>query len=173
MEKDIKLEIFLQPFLIALYKGGKGMGLKFIEKILVFLGLAEEEDESKEMEYQGDSSQPHGKKGKVVNLHASKNLKVVVTEPSGFDEAQAIAENLKNKSPVVVNLEQADLDTAKRIIDFVSGAAFALNGNFQKISSQIFIFTPPHIDINSTITQSEVEAFTGGGRINNDSGQED
>ncbi len=147
--------------------------MKFIEKVLVFLGLAEEEEESREMAYQGDGSQqPPGKKGKVVNLHTNKNLKVVVTEPNGFDEAQAIAENLKNKSPVVINLEQTDLDTAKRIIDFVSGSAFALNGNFQKISSQIFIFTPPHIDINSTISHSEVEAFTGG-RANNDSGQED
>ncbi|RQD73110.1 MAG: cell division protein SepF [Candidatus Syntrophonatronum acetioxidans] len=139
------------------------MGFKFFEKILVFLGLAEEEEEeNNELGTPEESRHSSSRRGKVVSLHTSKNLRVMVTEPTDYDEAQSIAENLKNKFPVVVNLEQADLDTAKRIIDFVSGAAFAINGNFQKVSSNIFIFTPPNVDINATMSRSEVEAFTGG-----------
>lgn len=138
------------------------MGFKFFEKILVFLGLAEEEEEDNELVEPEESRYSPSRRGKVVSLNTSKNLRVMVTEPTDYDEAQSIAENLKNKFPVVVNLEQADLDTAKRIIDFVSGAAFAINGNFQKVSSNIFIFTPPNVDINATMSRSEVEAFTGG-----------
>ncbi len=138
------------------------MGFKFFEKILVFLGLAEEEEEDNELVEPEESRYSPSRRGKVVSLNTSKNLRVMVTEPTDYDEAQSIAENLKSKYPVVVNLEQADLDTAKRIIDFVSGAAFAINGNFQKVSSNIFIFTPPNVDINATMSRSEVEAFTGG-----------
>lgn len=130
--------------------------MKFFEKILIFLGLAEEEEEEETSgaAVKGQSQATPGKRGKVVNLHTSKNMRVVVAEPRAFEESQSIAENLKNKFPVVVNLEQTELDTAKRIIDFISGAAFALNGNFQKVSNHIFIFTPPHIDINSAISRS-------------------
>ncbi len=138
------------------------MGLKFFDKILVFFGLAEEEVEHQEMASVVDSVNSSTRKGKVVSLHTSKNLRVIVAEPKDFDEAQAIAENLKNKLPVVINLEGTDLETSKRLIDFISGAAFALNANYQKISNQIFIFTPNNIDINSTITRSEVNAFTSG-----------
>lgn len=137
------------------------MGLKFFEKILVFLGLADE-DEHKEMVSSSDFPTPSTRKGKVVSLHTSKNLRVIVAEPNDFEEAQAIAENLKNNLPVVINLEDTELETSKRLIDFISGAAFALNANYQKISNHIFIFTPNNIDINSTITRSEVDAFTSG-----------
>lgn len=133
------------------------MGMKFIEKVLVFLGLAEEEDDDKNMVSHREPQPQTSRRGKVVNLHASKNLKVIVTEPKHFDDAQDIADHLKNKSPVVINLEQTDLETAKRIIDFVSGATFAINGNYQKISSQIFIFSPPNIDINAAISKSEID----------------
>ncbi|PKM84038.1 MAG: cell division protein SepF [Firmicutes bacterium HGW-Firmicutes-13] len=147
------------------------MSLKFIEKVLVFLGLAEEEDDDKEMVSRREPHPQFSRRGKVVSLHTGKNLKVIVTEPKHFDDAQTIAENLKNKSPVVINLEQADLETAKRIIDFVSGATFAINGNYQKISSQIFIFSPPNIDINAAISKSEVNAYTSG--VNDDSETEE
>lgn len=139
------------------------MGLKFFEKILVFLGLAEEEEEHREMvTTNAETTGSTSRKGKVVSLHTSKNLRVIVAEPSDFDEAQEIAENLKNNLPVVINLEGTERETSKRLIDFISGAAFALNANYQKISNHIFIFTPNNIDINSTITRSEVDAFTSG-----------
>ncbi len=138
------------------------MGLKFFEKVLVFLGLAEEEEEHREMVSNHDTTNPTPRKGKVVSLHTSKNLRVIVAEPGAFEEAQEIAENLKNNLPVVINLEGTERDTSMRLIDFISGAAFALNANYQKISNHIFIFTPNNIDINSTITRSEVDAFTSG-----------
>ncbi|WP_241420962.1 cell division protein SepF [Candidatus Contubernalis alkaliaceticus] len=138
------------------------MGLKFFDKILVFFGLAEEEVDHQEMASVVDSANPSNRKGKVVSLHTSKNLRVIVAEPKDFDEAQSIAENLKNKLPVVINLEGTELEISKRLIDFISGAAYALNANYQKISNHIFIFTPNNIDINSTITRSEVNAFTTG-----------
>ncbi len=141
-------------------KGGKKMSLKFIDKVLVFLGLAEEEDDDKDMVSRREPQPQTSRRGKIVSLHTGKNLKVIVTEPKQFEDAQAIADNLKNKSPVVINLEQTDLETAKRIIDFVSGATFAINGNYQKISSQIFIFSPPNIDINAAINKSEINGYS-------------
>ena len=87
------------------------------------------------------------KKGKVVNIHTTTQLKVVVVTPESFDEAKDIAEHLKSKKPVVINLEGVEREVARRIVDFLSGAVFSLDGNIQKISSGIFLIAPYNVGI--------------------------
>ena len=89
----------------------------------------------------------HVKKGKVVNINTTTQLKVVVVSPDSFEEARDIADHLKQKKPVVINLESVEKDVARRIIDFLSGAVYATEGNIQKISSGIFLVAPYNVGI--------------------------
>ncbi|MBQ2754012.1 MAG: cell division protein SepF [Clostridia bacterium] len=87
------------------------------------------------------------KKGKVVNINTTTQLKVVVVSPDSFEEARDIAEHLKQKKPVVINLESVEKEVARRIIDFLSGAVYATEGNIQKISAGIFLVAPYNVGI--------------------------
>jgi cell division inhibitor SepF len=125
-----------------------------MEKVWGSLGLldpVEDEERLKAEELEGKS-----KKGtsvvtgsNVVNLpSAQKQLKVMVVEPLSFDDAQHIAEYLKNRKPVVVNFENCVDDLSKRMIDFISGTTYALNGSIQKIGNHIFLCAPNNVDVS-------------------------
>ena len=88
-----------------------------------------------------------GKKNKVVKIHTTAQLKLVVMQPETFEEARDIANHLKSKKPVVMNLEAVDRDVQRRIVDFLSGAVFALDGNIQKVSNGIFLIAPYNVGI--------------------------
>ncbi|MCL5056788.1 MAG: cell division protein SepF [Actinobacteria bacterium] len=128
-----------------------------MDRVLGIMGFEEEtmedEERSQDSRYREEEEMmPAGKrKGQVLNLHAQRQLKVVVAEPRTFDDVQGLADNLKNRRPVVVNLEKADADLAKRVVDFVSGATYALNGSLQKVGSGIFLIVPSNMDISSEI----------------------
>ena len=74
-------------------------------------------------------------------------FKLVVIEPQGFDECSRLVDNLRSRKPVIVNLEKLDSDTARKILDFLGGATYALNGNVQKIANNIFVFAPENVAI--------------------------
>lgn len=126
---------------------------KIWEKALMFLGLIEEAEEEEE-EYIEEKEvtrlRPERKRA-VVNMHGSggRNMRLVITKPREFAEAQAIVEHIKNKKPVLVNLEETDKVEARRIIDFISGATYAVDGNMQKVSQQIFVFAPAQVEVNA------------------------
>lgn len=88
-----------------------------------------------------------GKRNKVVKIHTTAQLKLVVMQPEKFEDAKDIANHLKNKKPVVMNLESVDRDIARRIVDFLSGAVYALDGNIQKVSNGIFLIAPYNVGI--------------------------
>lgn len=88
-----------------------------------------------------------GKHNKVVKIHTTAQLKLVVMQPENFEDARDIANHLKSKKPVVMNLESVDRDVARRIVDFLSGAVFALDGNIQKVSNGIFLIAPYNVGI--------------------------
>lgn len=88
-----------------------------------------------------------GKKNKVVKIHTTAQLKLVVMQPESFEEARDIAIHLKSKKPVVMNLESVDRDVQRRIVDFLSGAVYALDGNIQKVSNGIFLIAPYNVGI--------------------------
>jgi cell division inhibitor SepF len=91
-------------------------------------------------------------RGKLVTLaNSNKTLKMVIVEPDNFDEVQNIVDNLKNRQTVILNLEDTDKSTARRMADFLSGAIYALDGSMQKISASIFLFTPPNIEVTIPI----------------------
>ena len=88
--------------------------------------------------------------GKVAGAN---QFKLIVIEPSGFDECPRLVDSLKAKKPVIINLEKIETDTARKIFDFLSGATYALNGNVQKIANNIFIFAPENVDVTAYIDQ--------------------
>ena len=121
---------------------------KIMDKVLGFMGFEEEEVEIMDNE-DAQQQAKSKKKGTLFNLHSQKNTRVVVCEPKSFDETQSIADNLKNHRAVIINLEEVDLELAKRVVDFISGTAYALNGSMQKVGNGIFLFVPNNMDIAS------------------------
>lgn len=134
------------------------MAKKLMDKVMGFIGFDDEIADDEEMvqnnalreEEESRYSSFH-RKGQVVKLHSQRQVKVVVAEPKVFEEVQGIADNLKNRCPVIINLEQADAELARRVVDFVSGAAYALNGSMQKVGSGIFLFVPSNMDISNEL----------------------
>lgn len=132
------------------------MSKKFFDKIMGVMGLEEEEDFYDEEQLDGspDEEGKMGKrKGTVVSLHTQRQVQVVLSEPSSYEEVQEIADNLKNHRPVIVNLEKADADLAQRVIDFMSGTTYALGGSMQKVGKNIFLFVPNNIDIANDLKE--------------------
>ena len=111
----------------------------------------DEEKKALEKDYSRDYSRPvlpissQTRDNKVVNLQQKGHMKLVVHEPSNFEECPKIVDNLKNKKPVIINLEKVETDVAKRIFDFVSGATYAADGSVQKVANNIFVFAPENI----------------------------
>lgn len=88
-------------------------------------------------------------KPKVVPMHSSSKLmEVNIVKPKSIEDSQEICNTLLNQRPVVVNLEGFDPDEAQRIMDFISGCIFAIDGKFHQISKYIFIFSPHNVDIS-------------------------
>ncbi len=126
----------------------------FMNKVTGFFGLNDDEfeDSMDQMIPENTSAREEGpvinaKKGKVVNIHTTTQLKVVIIQPTTYAEAQEIADHLKSKKPVVVNLEKLDRDIAVKIVNFLSGAVYALDGSMQKVSSGILLLAPYNVGI--------------------------
>ena len=84
---------------------------------------------------------------KVVNIHATTQLKVVLVKPERFENASEIADHLREKRTVVLNLESTNKDIARRLIDFLSGVAYAGEGKIKKVSANTYIITPYSVDL--------------------------
>ena len=85
--------------------------------------------------------------GKVVNIHTTAQMQVVLVKPERFENASEIADHLKEKRTVVINLESTNKDIARRLIDFLSGVAYAGEGKIKKVAANTYIITPYHVDI--------------------------
>ena len=92
-----------------------------------------------------------GKKNKVVKIHTTAQLKLVVIQPETFEEARDIAIHLKSKKPVVMNLENVDRDVQRRIVDFLSGVAYAKEGQIKRVANSTFIITPYNVEFEGDI----------------------
>ena len=91
------------------------------------------------------------RRNKVVNIHATTQLKVVLVKPERFENASEIADHLKDKRTVVLNLESTNKDVARRLIDFLSGVAYAGEGKIKKVAANTYIITPYHVDIEGDL----------------------
>ncbi|MGE4549404.1 MAG: cell division protein SepF [Intestinibacillus sp.] len=87
------------------------------------------------------------KNNKVVNINATTQLAVVLVKPDRFENAAEIADHLKDKRTVVLNLEQTNKDVARRLVDFLSGVAYANEGKIKKVANSTYIITPYNVDI--------------------------
>ncbi|NTW05399.1 MAG: cell division protein SepF [Peptococcaceae bacterium] len=127
-----------------------------MDKFLGAIGFEEEmiEDDERQQESRFREDEDYSgskRKGQVLNLHAQRQLRVVVSEPRIFEDVQILADNLKNRRPVIINLEKTEPELARRVVDFISGCIYALNGNLQKVGNNIFLVVPSNMDIQSEI----------------------
>ena len=122
------------------------------------------DDEDAPVEYQEDDYQDRPRRddrreerrdeerrSKVVNIHATTQLKVVLVKPERFENASEIADHLKEKRTVVLNLESTNKDVARRLIDFLSGVAYAGEGKIKKVAANTYIITPYHVELEGDL----------------------
>ena len=98
-----------------------------------------------------ERKQPEDRHNKVVNIHATTQLKVVLVKPDRFENASEIADQLKDKRTVVLNLESTNKDVARRLVDFLSGVAYAGEGKIKKVAANTYIITPYHVELEGDL----------------------
>ncbi|HIY07232.1 MAG TPA: cell division protein SepF [Candidatus Evtepia faecigallinarum] len=107
-----------------------------------------EENRRREREREREYQEPVRRNaGKVVNIHATTQLQVVLVKPDRYENASEIADHLRDKRTVVLNLEKTQKDVARRLLDFLSGVAYAQEGKIKKVALQTYIVTPYNVDI--------------------------
>jgi cell division inhibitor SepF len=140
--------------------------MSVMNRFLNYLGLQEDHEQDhdeerrrsdatdeQEIETPSFDSRKQSGKNNVVSIHSQKNARVVLTEPRTYDEAQEIADQLKSRRSVIVNLQRVRRDQAIRIVDFLSGTVYALGGHISKLGPDIFLCTPDSVEVSGTITE--------------------
>lgn len=140
-----------------------------MSKIWDFLGMdnseeAEEvDDKVYDYEYEDEEEEQDqeprtifGRKQKVVNMPQVQQVKMVISQPTTFEQSEEICNYLKDRKSVIVNLEYVNKDVARRIVDFISGAVHALDGHIQKISNSIFLIAPINYEIANEMARDEI-----------------
>jgi cell division inhibitor SepF len=136
-----------------------------VDRILGFMGIESIEDDEADLEpgradreesraySRREVSAPveeHGarpRRSALVSLPGGRTMRVVVAEPRSFEEVQPIADQLKERRPVVINLESVDKETGQKFLNFLSGTIYALDGTMQRVSTSIFVFAPANVEI--------------------------
>lgn len=142
--------------------------MAFMDKVKGMLGIPEDADEMYEDENlvedevsdslsdEGDSAKTsifgksvssESKANKVVNIHTTTQLQVVLVKPERFDDARPVADHLNSKHTVVLNLEATNKEVSRRLIDFLSGVAYANNGQIKRVANSTYIITPYNVNI--------------------------
>ena len=115
-------------------------------------GNNEEEEE--------DNKKLFGRKNnKIVNMPQTQSqaIKMVISQPTTFEQSDEICSFLKEKKSVIVNLEYVNKDVARRIVDFISGGVYALDGYIQKVSNSIFLVAPSNYEITNEMAREEMK----------------
>ena len=134
-----------------------------MNKMLKWIGIAEEDDEEffdteTDMDEAVEPAMPLGRKAKVSSISGGAPSRVVVIQYQNFDDAKDAADHLKNKKPVVANLEKLDNDTTRRVVDFLSGAVYGVAGRIQNVSNRIFLITPANVEVTGNY-QDNIKGF--------------
>lgn len=125
------------------------MASGWLDKIANILGYADQDDELEDLEDEQEGEPMGRKKAPILSLHTSPEVKIIIMTPEGFDEAEKGANYLKNRKPLVVNLSKVTKEVAQRLLDFLSGTVFALDGSMQRVSTDAFLFVPSNMTIYS------------------------
>ena len=131
---------------------------KVINKVMGFLGMSEEDgDEIQEMQNDDENMEieslmsANKKQSKVVNIHTTSSVKVVIIKPEDFDEATTICDSLKSRKIVLVNTTAIEPRTGQRLLDFIGGACYALCGDLQQVEKGVYIISPSNIEVNNEL----------------------
>jgi cell division inhibitor SepF len=115
--------------------------------------IAQKQYQEIDEEYLTRSQDKKIDKKNVVSIQSvQKAAKVMLIEPRTYDEVQDIADHIKNRKAVVINLQRISHDQAKRIVDFLSGTVYAIGGDIQKLGANIFLCTPDNVDVTGSIS---------------------
>ncbi|WP_070120169.1 cell division protein SepF [Bacillus marinisedimentorum] len=140
--------------------------MSFKTKIKRFFELEDDYDEIQEHaeeEMEAPEEFPVSRKQQKQNVVSLQSIqknsttRMVLHEPRTYAEAQEIADHLKNRRSVIINLQRIDRGQAKRIVDFLSGTVYALGGDIQKLGDQAFLCTPDNVDVTGSITEMAAE----------------
>ena len=133
--------------------------MSFIGSVKNFIGMDDEDEYYDDDEYMEDDDEEYedepkrrfsafsGRTSKVVPVRAGSNSKVRIIKPKSFEESGKIADEIKEDRLVIFDVTTLDIDQARRIVDFIVGSAYALNGNVRRVSGGIFVAAPNSIDI--------------------------
>ena len=146
-----------------------------LNKLMDFIGIEDVDDEGYNEDYFNDEQQSMaednvvslGNRGRrtpaagnnVVRLPAAAPMKMVVYHPVSYEDTQNIIDNLKSRKPVIVNMEELEIDCAQRILDFMAGAIYALDGTIYKISRGIFVVAPTNYDVIGNDDRTDVDVI--------------
>ena len=143
-------------------------GSNLMNKVRNFFGIEQDEDdeeiENYDEEYEQEEGEEEeerklfGRKNKVVNMPQTNQVKMVISQPTNFEQSEEICQYLKERKACIVNLEYVNKDVARRVVDFISGGVYALNGHIQKISNSIFLIAPANYDISNEMGRDEVKS---------------
>ena len=102
-----------------------------------------------------------GFSGQILNMNASNKQEVVLFRPGSFNDTSKAADDLRNRKAVIVNMENVDKAMARRVVDFLSGCVYALEGNVKKVAQSAYIFCPKNVEIHGDLEnlQAEVESY--------------
>ena len=144
--------------------------MKLLQKVMNGLGLFDspdpneiEEREEREQEVKPMKAATSTVKSNGVEFASAvsqKQTKVTIVEPFSFDDAQHIADHLKNRKSVVINFTNTEKEVAKRLVDFISGTTYALNGSIQEVGNQIFFCAPNNVEVSIEAIQDKFASTT-------------
>ena len=102
-----------------------------------------------------------GFSGQILNMGASNKQEVVLFRPGSFNDTSKAADDLRNRKAVIVNMENVDKAMARRVVDFLSGCAYAVDGKVKKVAQSTYLFCPDHMDVVGDLdnVQTEVESY--------------
>ncbi len=132
----------------------------FFRRALVYLGLVEDDEFEEMLDYdEGRAAYPESlpsrraqrEEARVATIQAvpSKQVRMHMVEPKSFNDAEQIGQKFKSDIPVIINLQQADAELAKRLIDFSSGLTYGLDGGIQRVAEKVFLLSPHNVEVSA------------------------
>lgn len=132
---------------------------KILDKFLGVIGVETEDeeivDETEIQQFRGKDNMTKSKKSNLLGLPSQRQVTMILLKAKSDDEIETIAQHLKERRSVIVSFEEVDKETAQRVIDFLSGAIFSLDGTVQKVSTTTFLFATSNIDVVGQISEEE------------------
>ncbi|OPJ63231.1 cell division protein SepF [Clostridium oryzae] len=138
------------------------MANKVMNKLMGFFGLEDEYDDIEEIENEEEVPEveqtvnppitsSNKKQSKVVNIHTASSPKIIITKPTAFEEAANICDELRDRRIVVVNTTELEPKVAQRLLDFMGGASYVLNGELQEVERGVYVLSPSNVEVTNEL----------------------